>query len=163
MKLEQSQKFWSNFLLNISQCVFLIPRHSDYICMKSECSTYNRYRYFYSPSPIYKLQISTIPGHEAHFRWWKFLYKEYIKILFEVVLFLYITLWLNRYSKPTAGWTAGVWFPAKARDFSLFHRIKTGCEAHPASCPIDTGGSFPWGKAAGSIPPLLDSSSWCGV
>jgi hypothetical protein len=47
------------------------------------------------------------------------------------------------------GWTAGVWFPTKARDFSLFHSVQTGPEAHSASYPMGAGGSFPKGKAAG--------------
>jgi len=34
-------------------------------------------------------------------------------------------------------------------DFS-HHRVQTGCGAHPASYPMNTRGSFPGGKAAGS-------------
>jgi hypothetical protein len=48
------------------------------------------------------------------------------------------------------GWTAGVRFPSKARDFSLFHNLQTGSGAHPASYPMDTGGSFPGGNVAGA-------------
>jgi hypothetical protein len=45
------------------------------------------------------------------------------------------------------GW---VRFPAGARDFSLLYSVQTGHEAHPASYPMGTGGSFPGGKAAGA-------------
>jgi hypothetical protein len=31
----------------------------------------------------------------------------------------------------------------KGRDFSLHHHIQTGSGPHPASHPMDTGGSFP--------------------
>jgi hypothetical protein len=34
--------------------------------------------------------------------------------------------------------------------FSLRHSFQTGSWAHPASCPMDTGDSFPRGKAAGT-------------
>jgi hypothetical protein len=44
----------------------------------------------------------------------------------------------------------GVRFPAGAGNFSLNHRIQNGSGAHPASYPIGTRGSFPWGKAAGA-------------
>jgi hypothetical protein len=40
-------------------------------------------------------------------------------------------------------------FPAEAGNFSLHHRIQTGCGAHPASYPMSTRGPFPGGKAAG--------------
>jgi hypothetical protein len=33
---------------------------------------------------------------------------------------------------------------------SLHHRVQNGSAAHPASYPMDTGGSFPGGKAAGA-------------
>jgi hypothetical protein len=41
----------------------------------------------------------------------------------------------------------GVRSPAEARDFysSLF--VQTGSGAHPASCPMGAGGSFPGSKA----------------
>jgi hypothetical protein len=32
------------------------------------------------------------------------------------------------------------------QDFSLLRSTPTGCGAHPASCPMDTGGSFPGAK-----------------
>jgi hypothetical protein len=41
-------------------------------------------------------------------------------------------------------------FPAGARNFSLHHRVQSGSGAHPASYPMGTRGSFPWGKAAGA-------------
>jgi hypothetical protein len=41
-------------------------------------------------------------------------------------------------------------FPVGARNFSLHHRVQTGSEVHPASCPLDTGGSFPGRKVAGA-------------
>jgi hypothetical protein len=47
------------------------------------------------------------------------------------------------------GWTAGVRFPVEAKDFSLLHSGQTGSGAHPASHPLDTGDSFPGGKAEG--------------
>jgi hypothetical protein len=43
-----------------------------------------------------------------------------------------------------------VGFPAGTGKFSLHHRIQNGSEAHLASYPIGTTGSFPGGKAAGS-------------
>jgi hypothetical protein len=40
-------------------------------------------------------------------------------------------------------------FPAGAGNFSL-HRVQTRSGAHQASYPLDNGGSFPGGKAAGT-------------
>jgi hypothetical protein len=37
---------------------------------------------------------------------------------------------------------SGVRFPAGARNFSLHHRVQNGSEAHPASYPTGTRGSF---------------------
>jgi hypothetical protein len=37
--------------------------------------------------------------------------------------------------------------PAEAKDFSSSLCAQTNSEAHPASCPIGTGGPFPGGKA----------------
>jgi hypothetical protein len=45
---------------------------------------------------------------------------------------------------------SGVRVPVGAGNFSLHHRVQTGCGAHPASYPMDTRGSFPGGKAAGA-------------
>jgi hypothetical protein len=39
-------------------------------------------------------------------------------------------------------------FPAKAKDFSSILCVQTGSGAHPASCPMGTGGPFPGGKSA---------------
>jgi hypothetical protein len=41
----------------------------------------------------------------------------------------------------------GVRSPAGAKDFSCNLCIQTGSGAHPASCPMGTGGPFPGGKA----------------
>jgi hypothetical protein len=41
----------------------------------------------------------------------------------------------------------GVRSPAGAKDFSSILYIQTGSGAHPASCPMGTGGPFPGGKA----------------
>jgi hypothetical protein len=41
----------------------------------------------------------------------------------------------------------GVRSPAGAEDFSSNLCVQTGFEAHPASCPMGTGGPFPGGKA----------------
>jgi hypothetical protein len=40
-------------------------------------------------------------------------------------------------------------FPAGTGNFSLHHRVQNGSEAHPASYPVGSKGSFPGGKAAG--------------
>jgi hypothetical protein len=41
-------------------------------------------------------------------------------------------------------------FPVDAGNFSLHHRVQNGSEAHPASNPMGTRGSFPGGKATGA-------------
>jgi hypothetical protein len=41
----------------------------------------------------------------------------------------------------------GVRSPVGAKDFSSNLCVQTGSEAHPASCTMDTGGSFPGTKA----------------
>jgi hypothetical protein len=38
-------------------------------------------------------------------------------------------------------------FPAGAEDFSSSLCVQTGSGAHPVSCTMDTGGTFPGGKA----------------
>jgi hypothetical protein len=48
----------------------------------------------------------------------------------------------------SSGWTA-VRSPEEMGDFSLLHVVQTGSGVHPTSSPIDTGDSFPGGKAAG--------------
>jgi hypothetical protein len=45
------------------------------------------------------------------------------------------------------GWAIGVQSPAGAKDFSSNLCVQTGSGAHPASCPMGTGGPFPGGKA----------------
>jgi hypothetical protein len=45
----------------------------------------------------------------------------------------------------TKDWTAGVRSPTE--DFSSNLCVQTGSVAHPASCTVGTGGSFPGGKA----------------
>jgi hypothetical protein len=54
----------------------------------------------------------------------------------------------------------GVRSPAGADDFSSILCVQTGSGAHPASCPMGTGGPFPGGKArpgrdADHSPPLV--------
>jgi hypothetical protein len=41
-------------------------------------------------------------------------------------------------------------FPARARNFSLHHRVQTGSGSHPSSYPMGTRGSFLGDKAAGA-------------
>jgi hypothetical protein len=41
----------------------------------------------------------------------------------------------------------GVRSPVGAKDFSTIPCVQTGSGAHPASCPLGTGGPFPGGKA----------------
>jgi len=41
--------------------------------------------------------------------------------------------------------------------FSLCHRVQNVSWAHPSSCPMDTGGSYLGGKAAGTWSWLLTS------
>jgi hypothetical protein len=43
--------------------------------------------------------------------------------------------------------TIGVRSPAEAKDFSYGLFVQTGSEAHPASCAMGTGRSFPGAKA----------------
>jgi hypothetical protein len=75
----------------------------------------------------------------------------------------------------------GIRLPGGTGNFSLRHRVQTGSEAHPASYPMGTWGSFPGGKTAGAwrwpltsiycrgqrisgaIPPLLTMPSWRGA
>jgi hypothetical protein len=44
--------------------------------------------------------------------------------------------------------TIGVRFPVGAKDFSCSLCVQTGSGAHPASCPMGTGGPFRGGKSA---------------
>jgi hypothetical protein len=43
---------------------------------------------------------------------------------------------------------SGIRFPAGARDFYLLYSVKSGSGAHPASCSVVTGRSFPGSIAA---------------
>jgi hypothetical protein len=43
--------------------------------------------------------------------------------------------------------TFGFRFPTEAEDFSFNLCVQTGSGAHPVSYTMDTGGSFPGGKA----------------
>jgi hypothetical protein len=47
----------------------------------------------------------------------------------------------------TTDLTTGVQSPTEAEDFSSSLCVQTGFGAHPASCPMGTGGSFPGDKA----------------
>jgi hypothetical protein len=47
----------------------------------------------------------------------------------------------------TTDWTTGVRSPTGAEDFYSSLCVQTGSEAHPAPCPMGTGGSFLGGKA----------------
>jgi hypothetical protein len=52
----------------------------------------------------------------------------------------------------------GIRFPVGAKDFSSILCVQTGSGAHPASCPMGTGGPFPGGNArpgrdANHLPP----------
>jgi hypothetical protein len=47
----------------------------------------------------------------------------------------------------TMDWTAGVRSPTEAEYFSSSLCVQTGSGAHPASCTMGTGDSFPGGKA----------------
>jgi hypothetical protein len=47
----------------------------------------------------------------------------------------------------TTDWATGVWSPAEANNFSSSLCVQTSSEAHPASCPMDTGIPFAVGKA----------------
>jgi hypothetical protein len=47
-------------------------------------------------------------------------------------------------------WDLRVRVPAGANNISLLHRVQIGSGAHLTSYPLDTRGSFPGGKAAGT-------------
>jgi hypothetical protein len=47
----------------------------------------------------------------------------------------------------TTDWTAGVRSPTEAEAFSSNLCVQTGSGAHPDSCTVGTGDSFPGGKA----------------
>jgi hypothetical protein len=76
---------------------------------------------------------------------------------------------------------AGIRFPTGTRDFSLFHSVQTGSEAHPAFYPMGTGAGLSLGvnqqgheadrslpssasiKNGGALPPHPHTSSWLGT
>jgi hypothetical protein len=37
----------------------------------------------------------------------------------------------------------------QGQEFTVFHSVQTGCGAHPASHPVDTGSDFPRAKRSG--------------
>jgi hypothetical protein len=47
-------------------------------------------------------------------------------------------------------WGSRAWFPARAGNFFLHHRVQNGSGAHPASYPVGTRGCFPGAKAGGA-------------
>jgi hypothetical protein len=47
----------------------------------------------------------------------------------------------------TTDWATGVRSPTEAEEFPYNLCVQTGSGAHPASCIVGTGGSFPGGKA----------------
>jgi hypothetical protein len=51
-------------------------------------------------------------------------------------------------SDQATGWKNEVRFSAEAGIFFLRYHIQTGSEAHPASYPVGTGGSFLMGEEA---------------
>jgi len=59
------------------------------------------------------------------------------------------------------GWMTGVRFSAGAGYlFSICLRVQTSSGVGPSSCSVDTGDSFPEGKAAGTWSWPL-TSFWC--
>jgi hypothetical protein len=51
----------------------------------------------------------------------------------------------------TTDWTSGVRSPTEAEDFSSNLCVQTGSRAHPASCTVGTGGSFPGVKGGRGV------------
>jgi len=49
------------------------------------------------------------------------------------------------------GWVTCIRFPVGTGTFSFHHHIHTGSEAHLASYPMGTRGTFPGGKAGGGM------------
>jgi hypothetical protein len=77
---------------------------------------------------------------------------------YSLVILPFYTIWsvlltewgqLNLYSEGLrTGWQA--FYSRQGQDFSLLRSLQTGSEAHPASYPVGTGGSFLGGKTAGA-------------
>jgi hypothetical protein len=64
-------------------------------------------------------------------------------------------------------WATGILSPAEAEDFSSTLCVQTGPGAHPASCTLGTGGSFPGAKRGRGVmlttdPLLVPRSKECG-
>jgi hypothetical protein len=53
----------------------------------------------------------------------------------------------------------GVRSPAGAKDFSSNLCVQTGCEAHPASCTMGTGGPFSGEKRGRGVTLTIDPPS----
>jgi hypothetical protein len=55
-------------------------------------------------------------------------------------------------------------YPTGTGNFSLHHRVQNGSGAHPASYPMDSGGSFPGSKTAGvwswPLPSSAEVKEW---
>jgi hypothetical protein len=66
------------------------------------------------------------------------------------ILFLLLLLLLLLLGVGATGWTAGVQFPARTRDFSLFCSVQTGTGAQAASYPKAAADSYHRDKAAGA-------------
>jgi hypothetical protein len=100
-------------------------------------------------------------------------------ILFLSLVFMFIYFWnTHTHTHTLAELTSNTDY---TENFSLHHRVQNGAEAHPASYPMDTRGSFLRGKAAvawsppltsiqcrgqrmsGAIPQLPNTPSWCGA
>jgi hypothetical protein len=58
--------------------------------------------------------------------------------------------WVTKFHFGLDSGGSRVRFPAEDGNFSFHHRVQNGSEAHPASYPMGTRGSFPGGKAAGA-------------
>jgi hypothetical protein len=60
------------------------------------------------------------------------------------------TSFISHHSEPGSIVTAGVRLRTGARDITLLRSVQTGTGCHPTSYPMDTGGFFHEGKAAGT-------------
>jgi hypothetical protein len=103
-------------------------------------------------------------GHGIPKTWWKRLKKSkkrlsnksrssigHLESLF-LVSYCNVMMSLDSsvYSAGLRARLSGVRVPTGAGNFSLHHRFQTYFGAHPASCTMDTRGSFPGDKAAGA-------------
>jgi hypothetical protein len=73
-----------------------------------------------------------------------------------IIFFMYVLLYKSRdnsvgiatgYGLDDQG--VGVRVPV-GQEFSVLHAVQADCGVHPTSYPMGTGGSVPWGKAAGA-------------